>query len=185
MIMKAETKNRLMMWTIVLLALMNISTILTILYNRNQLEMGKTGNSLDQTKSENASVRFSGHFFRDQLGFDQQQMNRFHEFNPTFRNQVQSINTDLAGQRYRMLSEMSAVTVDTNRLNQLCDSIGFMHACLKKRTYQYFLDIKKICDQQQQEKLVQLFGEMFAGDMQTGHYGRGQMGRRRGRQISN
>ena len=183
--MKAETKNRLMIWTIILLALMNISTILTILYNRNQLEKAKTSNSSDQTKSENASVRFSGRYFRDQLGFDQQQMSRFHEFNPVFRNQVQSINTDLAGQRYRMLKEMSAGSADTSRLNQLCDSIGYMHACLKKHTYRYFLDIKKICDKQQEEKLEQLFGEMFAGDMQTGHYGRGQMGRRRGRQISN
>jgi len=183
--MKADTKIRWMMWAIVLLALMNISTILTILYHRSQAENVKVVNSSDHTKSENASVRFSGRYFRDQLGFDQQQMSRFHEFNPVFRNQVQSINADLAGQRRRMLSEMSAVSADTNRLNQLCDSIGYMHACLKKHTYRYFLDIKNICDKQQQEKLEQLFGEMFAGDLQTGHYGRGQMGRRRGRQFSN
>ena len=34
--MKAETKIKLMIWAIILLALLNISTILTILYNRNQ-----------------------------------------------------------------------------------------------------------------------------------------------------
>lgn len=183
--MKAETKNRLMIWAIILLALMNISTILTVLINRNQVENAITGNSSDQAKSESASVRFSGRYFRDQLGFNQQQMSRFHEFNPVFRKQIQSINTELAGQRYRMLLEMSAGSADTGRLNQLCDSIGYIHACLKKHTYRYFLDIKNICDKQQQEKLEQLFGEMFAGDMQTGHYGRGQMGRGRGRQISN
>ncbi len=34
--MKTETKIKLMIWAILLLAVMNISTILTVLYNRDQ-----------------------------------------------------------------------------------------------------------------------------------------------------
>ena len=58
-----------------------------------------------------------------------------------------------------MLSEMAADNYDTIRLNTLSDSIGYLHADLKKVTYKYYLDIKNICDQQQQQKLEQLFAE--------------------------
>ena len=135
---------------------------------------------------ESASAKFSGRYFRDHLGFNQQQMNRFVEFNPAFRRQIMHINTELAGQRRRMLLEMSTGTSDTSKLNQLCDSIGHLHASLKKYTYKYYLDIKNICDKQQKVKLGQMFDEMFAGDMPAGHPGKGRpMGRRSGRNTNN
>jgi hypothetical protein len=172
------------MWGIVFLILLNISTILNVIYRRNQTS--KLRIAAKEKTSESASVRFSERYFRDYLGFSQHQMSRFHEFNPVFRNKVRSINSELAGQRYRMLVEMSAGSVDTVRLNQLCDSIGYMHACLKRHTYRYYLELKSICEKQQKEKLEKLFGEMFAGDSQIGLHGQGgRMGRQRGRQISN
>lgn len=182
--MNVETKNKLMIWAIVLLALMNISTIITILYNRNRAAM--ITNTQTPKLSESAAVKFSGRYFRDHLGFSPQQMDRFVEFNPEFRIQVLRINTELAGLRRRMLLEMSTGPSDTSRLNQLCDSIGHAHARLKKYTYQYYINIKNICDKQQKVELGQMFDEMFAGEMPAGHQGKGgPMGRRRGRNINN
>ena len=113
-------------------------------------------------------------------------MSRFVEFNPAFRENVRNINMDLNLLRQKMLSEMAAENCDTIRLNTLSDSIGILHANLKKVTYKYYIDIKNICDQQQQEKLEQLFGGMFASDGRMGQYGKGgQQGRRRGRQFNN
>ena len=81
---------------------------------------------------------------------------------------------------------MTAEKCDTIRLNTLSDSIGILHSNLKKATYKYYIDIKNICDTQQQEKLEQLFGGMFAGDGRMGKYGKGgQQGRRRGRPFNN
>jgi len=78
---------------------------------------------------------------------------------------------------------MSAREVDTTRLNQLCDSIGYLHAELKKATYGYYLNIKDMCNNSQQLKLEQLFNDMFSGDLQPGPHGKGgQTGRRYGRQ---
>ena len=92
--MKAETKIKLMIWAIILLALMNISTLFTILYNRNQA--AKLSNTREQKLSESVSAKFSGRYFRDHLGFNQQQMSRFVEINPVFRRQVMRINSELA-----------------------------------------------------------------------------------------
>jgi hypothetical protein len=163
---------------------MNISTILTILINRNQA--ANFSYPQRQKISESASAKFSGRFIRDHLGFNQQQMNRFVEINPEFRRQVMGINNELAGLRRRMLVEMSTGSSDTSKLNQLCDSIGQVHASLKKYTYKYYLDIKNICDKQQKVKLEQMFDEMFAGDMPAGQHRKGgPMIRRGGRKINN
>ena len=127
-----------------------------------------------------------GHYFHDQLSFNSEQMSRFVEFNPVFRENVSCINMNLNTLRQKMLSEMASGKYDTIRLNTLSDSIGILHANLKKVTYKYYLEIKNICDQQQQEKLEQLFSRMFANDSRMGQYGKGgQQGRRRGRQFNN
>jgi hypothetical protein len=180
--MKTEDKYKWMVWAIVILAVMNLATIATIIYNSH-----KAGEEINLPKSENiesdnSSIRYSGRYFRDQLNLNRDQMAMFTEFNPQFRQQVMDINIKLNRKRMQMLMEMSAPAADTERLDLLSDSVGFLHADLKKLTYKYYMHFKKICDEQQQKRLEQLFGEMFATDIQMGQYGRvGPNGRGRGR----
>lgn len=184
--MKTENKSRWMVWAIAILAVMNIATIITVLYNKNQAGKEKVVIENNQTESETTSISYSGRWFRDQLNLNSEQMARFVEFNPDFRGTVRNINMHLNLLRQKMLSGMTAEKCDTIMLNILSDSIGILHSNLKKVTYKYYIDIKNICDKQQQEKLEQLFGGMFAGDDRMGQYGKGgQQGRRRGRPFNN
>lgn len=184
--MKTENTYKWMVWAIVILALMNIATIVTVIYNRNKANSEVTVESARQSQSPGLSMKYSGRYFRDQLGFNDDQMSRFAEFNPAFRENVRSINNELNLLRDQMLSEMAAEKCDSMKLGLLSDSIGYLHANLKKITYEYYLDIKNICDQQQQEKLKELFSGMFASDFRQGRYGRGsQQGRQHGRQFNN
>jgi Spy/CpxP family protein refolding chaperone len=100
---------------------------------------------------------------------------------------VQGIHVELADLRRLMLQEMSAKNSDTIKLNQLSDSIGLLHAKLKRLTYRYYLDMKDISTPEQQEKLEILFSGIFTRDIQMGRYGRGgpPAGRRQGRRINN
>jgi hypothetical protein len=185
MTMKTENKSW-MIWAVVILAVMNIATIITVIYNRNQIREEKVVVESNLLKAEATSTGYSGRWFRDQLNFSNDQMARFVEFNPAFRENVRNINMDLNLLRQKMLSEMATEKCDTIRLNILSDSIGILHGNLKKVTYKYYIEIKNICDQQQQEKLEQLFGGMFVSDHRMGQYGKGgQQGRGRGRQINN
>ncbi len=174
-----------MIWAIIVLALMNISTFITILIHNNRSGETTSRQLSEQIESESTSLRYSGRYFRDQLGLNREQMSRFSEFNPEFRRNVRDINFSLASLRQDMIKEMAAETIDTMKLNELSDSIGYLHAGLKKLTYKYYLDFKKICNKGQQEKLEQMFREMFTGDnqpgpgMQRGRYGRGY-----GRRVS-
>ena len=184
--MKTEGKNRWMIWAVVILAVMNVTTIITVLYQHKKAAKEVPVTETVLTMSENASVKYSGRYFRDELGLTMEQMNRFSEFNPQFRQKVRAINLSLSRKRQEMLSEMSATVCDTAKLDMLSDSIGYLHASLKKHTYNYYLDFRKICDEQQQEKLEKLFKEMFATDIQMGQYGKGgPNGRGRGRRPNN
>ncbi len=168
-----------MVLAIIVLAVMNLTTLITVLYNKNKTEDKEAVATLEQANSETASVNYSGRYFRDELNLSSEQTKSFAEFNPEFRRNVFAINRSLDALRLEMLDEMAKRNCDTTRLDNISDSIGSLHASLKKKTYQYYLSFKRICDEEQLEKLEQLFGEMFTTDVQPGQNGRGGQGGRR------
>ena len=88
--MITENRYRWMIWAIVVLAVMNITTLITILIQgSNSLETPAPVLS-DKVRSENPSIEFSGRYFRDQLNLNGEQMAEFAKFNPEFRNDVES-----------------------------------------------------------------------------------------------
>jgi len=184
--MKTGRTNNWMVWGIIILAVMNIATLLTVVYHRNQAVKEEIVRGNSQVQSERSSMRYSGRYFRDQLNLNNRQMDLFLAFNPVFRQNVRSINSDLARLRQQMMIEMKAQDCDLVKLNMLSDSIGILHADLKKLTYKYYMDIKNICDEQQQKKLEQMFVELFAGDDLMGQHGKGgPAGRGPGRRFNN
>jgi len=184
--MKTENKRTSMVWAIVILAVMNISTVATIMYHKFQAAKTETNSVSDQKQLEVDSEKFSGRYFRDQLNLNSEQMDKFKEINPVFRPKARDITIGLAEKRKQMLIEMAAAKSDTARLNALSDSIGLLHNNLKKITYRYYLEIKSICDQEQQRKLEQIFGEMFTNDSPMGYPGKGgPRGWQQGRRFNN
>jgi hypothetical protein len=181
--MKTENKCRWMIWIIVILVIMNLTTIITIMYNRSHLPDQALISTTNQGMTDDASMKYSGRYFRDELGLSMEQMRKFSVFNPVFRKEAMAINREMAEKRHEMLIEMAKTNCDTIRLNMLSDSIGDLHAALKKGTYWYYLNFKNICDQQQQKKLEQLFGEMFNSDLPMGQNGRGVQGGQGGRRY--
>jgi hypothetical protein len=57
----------------------------------------------------------------------------------------------------------------------LSDSIGMLHSELKKITYTYYLDFKRISTPEQQQKLKEIFWLIFEGEIPAGP-GRGMQG---------
>ena len=177
--METNSKYRWMIWAIAFLALMNIATILTVVFQRSKSDTVITTDPI-VIETENSSIKYSGRFFRDQLNLNKEQMNQFVRFNGEFRQHARDINRNLNRQRNQMLTELSADESDTDKLNRLSDSIGFLHSDLKKLTYNYYLNFKKICTPEQQENLELLFSGIFTNDLQMGQKGQGGQVRRRG-----
>jgi Spy/CpxP family protein refolding chaperone len=183
--MKAESKQSLMVWAIVILAIMNFSTLATIAYHQYQSKQYEVNPDLE-SQSEQASGNFSGRYFRDKLNLSSNQLEKFREFNPGFRQQAREINIELAEKRKQMLEEMAKSKSDTSRLNRLSDSIGNLHSGLKKITYKYYLDLKNICDEAQQKQLEQVFSGIFISDVSMGMQGKGgQKRHQNGKRFNN
>jgi len=173
-----------MIWAIIALTVMNFATIATVISSRTRAGQD-TNPSEAADVPEGASLRFSGRYFRDRLELDSEQMARFREFNFVFRQNARDINIQLGNIRKEMLAEMSSGNTDTLRLDILSDSVGSLHSRLKKETYRYYMNFKKICNKEQKEKLDQLFGDVFASDVPAGNMQGGPIRRGRGRQIIN
>jgi len=179
--MISNNRHTLLVWSVIILALMNITTFITIgyhVYKTNQTE--KIAGTKNTKLLETDAVQFSGRYFRDQLGLTDGQMDKFREFNPEFRQQALDITIHLAEDRQEMLDEMVSSSPDTVKLNQLSREIGNLHRSLKVLTYRYYLDMKNLCTPEQQIKLENLFHTMFSNDAQMGYPGKGngQQGKR-------
>jgi len=184
--MKTENNYSLMVWIIVVLAVLNISTFTTIIYHQYRSGQSTAISDSDPKQPEADSKKFSGRYFRDKLNLSSDQMDKFRVINLAFRPKTRDITIALESKRKQMFIEMSAQNSDTSRLNLLSDSIGLLHSNLKKLTYRYYIDIKEICDQEQQIKLEQIFQEIFSSDSLMGHPGiGGPGGRQHGKQFKN
>jgi Spy/CpxP family protein refolding chaperone len=177
--------NKWLIWIIVLLLIMNVSAVVTMFYHKEQVNRTEEVIVNPANIESASSMQYSGRWFRDQLQLSREQMNEFSRFNPVFRQRLRSINIELSEKRMQMLNELASEKSDTSLLNDLSDSIGALHSNLKKATYAYYLEFKKICTPQQQEKLKEIFNRMFEGEMPSGGPGRGMQGGRRFRMRGN
>jgi hypothetical protein len=184
--MKTENKHNLMVWAIILLVIMNLSTLITIVYHQLQSDKSEVSATADPKRLDDNEDKFTGRFYRSKLNFSDEQMEKFRQINPLFRPKVRDITVELAQKRQLMLQEMSNANCDTIRLNALSDSIGFLHSNLKKLTYRYYLEIKGICNSEQQKNLEHLFNDLFNNDVSFSSPGQGgPHGRQYGRQGRN
>lgn len=150
-------KKNILIWLVVLLAVLNISTITTIvIHNRQESEENQTF-SMDN----DGQNLLNGRYMRQVVGFDNEQMDSFrnakHEFQPV-ANQI-ILNIDSL--KNEMFNELNNEITDTIKLNLLSDQIGVLHADLKKKTYAFYLTVKTICKPEQHEKLKQIFTPLY------------------------
>jgi Spy/CpxP family protein refolding chaperone len=160
-------------WVALILIVINLSALITMMINSKHDKAYEMQSGV--SSEESASVKYSGRWFRDELGLTREQMREFQHFNPSFRQKVRNINSELEEKRKHMLDEMDAENSDTARLNILSDSIGMLHSELKKKTYSYYLEFKRISTPEQKEKLKDIFSRIFEGEIPAGP-GRGMQG---------
>lgn len=151
-----------------MLAVLNLSIITTLIYQKYLSQPDNEDITKNDEVMQERNLRFSGRYFKENLLLTPDQLSQFQNFNPIFRNNAREINAELADLRREMLNEMSGSDPDTSKLNQLSDSVGILHSELKKLTYRYYLDLKKICRPDQYPLLEQMFDETFSNDPADG-----------------
>jgi len=122
-------------------------------------------------------------FFGEQLGLDAGQRQMAMGFTRTFNLEARSTTSKINILRYQMIDEMADEKPDNEKLNKISNDIGELHSKLKKATIAYYLNLKSICDRDQQKRLHELFRVMAdpEGNINSFGRGRGPQGMMRGR----
>lgn len=150
-------KMKLLTWAVVLLVVLNLTTVGTLLYhNYNET----TKNDTVVLSSEGGAM-LNGRFFRQTIGFDDGQMVTFREANREFRPKANRIVVQIDSLKGEMFSELKKTNPDTIRLNKLSLQTGALHADLKKETNRFYLKIKAVCTPGQLEQLQITFTPLF------------------------
>lgn len=172
------TKNtyRILIWVIVILAATSLSMGISFWYHKQQDK--KIAEQKEQQIEMPSEQRTR--FFRDQLNLRQDQMDIFRDLNREYNRSARRISGELEELRIDMVNEMGKENPDSEELDFISENIGELHSELKKVTIQYYLDMKEVCDENQQEKLNEIFMSMSKSkeDVSLPQRGRKGWGRR-------
>lgn len=150
-------KTKILTWAVVLLVVLNLSTIGTILYH-NYTERANSKTVVISTEGTNM---LNGRFFKQTLGFNNTQMVTFREANREFRPKANRIIFQIDSLKNEMFTELKKTKSDTIKLNKLSLETGALHADLKKETNRFYLKIKTVCTPEQLEQLQTTFTPLF------------------------
>jgi Spy/CpxP family protein refolding chaperone len=160
--MNATNKYRILIWIIVILVATNLSTIGSFYYHR--ISEAKETNQAGQNAIPGEQRT---RFFRDQLNLNNEQLDQFRDINRTFNRTARGIEMNLAQLREDLIKELGTQNPDSDRLNQMATEVGNNHRELKQVTTTFYLDMKKICTEEQQVKLHEIFQSMLNKDNQV------------------
>ncbi len=169
-------KNKVLVWIIVLLAVLNITTIATIVYHVRQ----------DKKNAETSIVigagnPLNGSYLRSEVGFDEEQMEAFRSANKEFRPVSNEIIYKMDSLKHLMFDEINKEQIDTLKMDKLSKEFGELHAELKDKTNHFYIKLKAISTPEQSEKLKETFAPLFYQDG-ANNFGKGRgQGRGHGR----
>jgi Spy/CpxP family protein refolding chaperone len=151
-------KTKLLTWAVVLLVVLNLTTVGTLLYHKYN---ETTDNTPVVLSSGGGGSMLNGRFFRQTLGFNAEQMDVFREANRKFRPRANKIVFQIDSLKGEMFSELKKTKPDMVKLNELEAETGTLHAELKKETNQFYLKIKTVCTPRQLEQLQITFTPLY------------------------
>ena len=159
-----QTNNiRYWKWAVILLAILNVFTIGSFFYHRYTEE--------NETQSvvinNGAGNHLNGRFFRNEIGFDDDQIEKFRKANQKFNPIASDLVIKIDSLKKELFAELNKTQADTVKLNTLSDEIGENHSLLKKNTNQYYLQIKLIATPDQYEKIKTAFLPLFKDENKT------------------
>ena len=159
-----EFKQRFLIWSIVVLVVLNIATLATIIIQK-YCNNDSIQNQCDYRRPFDGRGGFHGQRFIEELKLTDEQRIEFDKFNPEFRQFVKSKREVLADLRGEMMTEMKQEQPDTLKISAIAEKIGTIHKEIKMTTFRYYLNLKKICTKDQIETLDSLFLNKMMSDM--------------------
>ncbi|MEA4986096.1 hypothetical protein SDC9_45359 [bioreactor metagenome] len=150
-------KISILYWIIALLLILNLSTIGGLIYHHYQGKENEPVLILDVQDDS----RLTGRYFRQVLGFDDDQMKAFRRANRNFQPVANQIIFTIDSLKQEQFNELKKESSDSVRLFELAEKIGTQHTALKNVTNRFYLEIKKVCNEKQCNQLEEVFHPLF------------------------
>lgn len=150
--------NKILILLIILLLVTNTTTIVGIIIHLKNDEFAKS-NVVNDT-SDITNMR-RGQFFKQKLDLSTDQTFIFRDLHHEYKADASLICLKIDDTRKEMINELSLEKSDSLKLNVIANNIGDLHTQLKGLTINYFLDMKKNCNNEQKEELYKVFNSLL------------------------
>lgn len=163
--MNKSTKKTLLIVSIIVLVIINITALATIFYNGKVKER-----HTQEVNIQKDQIRESGMYgyFRKELALSDDQFDDFKTINKNYSYKTRNISEELNNNRYLLITEISNANANKSFIDSIAREIGNLHYELKLLTADHFLELKSICNEEQQMVLQKLFFRMISDQDRDG-----------------
>lgn len=156
--MNQEYKIKILVMAVIALALINLSTIATVVVKREKQSDPGVGRM-----SNDAPANYKGHFFTFYLMLDSVQIDRFKEINERYLKEKKEYSKEIGKQTVMLAQHING---GGDRMGEMgyYNRIIDLHKRMKYANYSYYLSFRNICDQRQEELLDTFFSSILCID---------------------
>jgi len=145
------TKNRATNWMIVLLVILNVSSLTTIWFLQLRQSPLPQDNRPDNVR----------HFLEQELRLTEEQAQQFEELRKQHFVETKAIHEEASQLKKTIMDELFASPPDTAKVESLAEQIGSKQTELEQLRFYHFLNLKSLCEPEQVEKFQALIHEIF------------------------
>ncbi|HAB51624.1 MAG: hypothetical protein A2315_06850 [Ignavibacteria bacterium RIFOXYB2_FULL_35_12] len=151
-------QNRYLFIVIILLVILNLA-MLTMLW------IGKPERHAPQLNPPNPIEEQNRirQLLKDELNFDNQQTEQYLRIHQEHREKMRKLNDEIRKLKKQMFDEVLKDVAKPELSDSLLTISQNKQAEIEQLTFQHFLDLKKLCKPEQQNKLKLLIHELFRG----------------------
>jgi hypothetical protein len=158
--MEIKKKNKVLMWTVAVLLVLNISTLSTI-----WIENHKENKQRMSHRSKN-----HGEVLINELQLNKEQIQFYQQSRKQHWTELLMKKKEILSLKKDVHQAFFNPNCDTTYIYQLIDSIGYLNAALERNNYQHFLEIKEQLDSTQLNRFHEFMGELLQRDESRLHH---------------
>jgi len=157
------TNKKFVTWTVIILVALNVFTLSTI-----WLTKLFRPDPFPHTFHEERRPPVDN-FFKKELNFSEDQIQKFEESREKHAIQSLALYSMLFLKKEKLVNELFVHDVDSIMILKLSEEIGMMQTELEMKNNAHILELKSICNHEQQEKLKLIFNEMLENSRPDRH----------------
>ena len=153
------TNKRFVIWTIVILVILNLFTISAFWFTRIFNILPILPYAMHEIHDMNHEQ--GDKFLLIELNLSEEQKKIFEESRMRHFQLSKNLHEEIFGLKEQLINELFTKEIDSIKIKKFSEEIGLKQSELEMQNNAHILELKSICKPEQQEKLSLLFNEML------------------------